>query len=231
MRITASHLNRLVSHQLLNSAEINALHYQSTGKSMSEAMPREVPNLRPVNGRSNQQRGPVRRAPSAFRMRGAWNVRISYPPLPGTQTLLTNTSHRLCHFCTSIADSPCQSLRIAACGRTYELGVQQLPTTGTLFPAYVRGLAYLSAGNGKASASEFQKLLDHRSDMGNCPLGALTFLGLARAYAMEAGMRLKGSSNPAATRTGADMGSLARAHRAYGDFLIFGRTQTPTSRS
>jgi hypothetical protein len=70
------------------------------------------------------------------------------------------------------------------------LGVQQLPTTGTLFPAYVRGLAYLSAGDGKASASEFQKLLDHRSDMGNCPLGALTFLGLARAYAMKAAQGL-----------------------------------------
>ena len=33
---------------------------------------------------------------------------------------------------------------------------------GGLYPAYVRGLAYLQAGCGREAATEFQKVLDHR---------------------------------------------------------------------
>ena len=40
----------------------------------------------------------------------------------------------------------------------YELGEQ----LGTLFPAYLRGQAYLLAHNGTAAAGEFQKLVNHR---------------------------------------------------------------------
>jgi eukaryotic-like serine/threonine-protein kinase len=51
----------------------------------------------------------------------------------------------------------------------------------TLYPAYVRGLAYLSAGDGDKAASEFQKLVDHPGVVLNFPLGALARLGFARA--------------------------------------------------
>jgi eukaryotic-like serine/threonine-protein kinase len=109
-------------------------------------------------------------------------------------------------------------LRVA---EPYELGVEQVPTTGALFPAYIRGLAYLGDGKGQASAAEFQKILDHHSLMGNCPLGPLALLGLARAYAMEAGVRPTRSSNFLATQNsaGADPDSLSRAHQAYRQFL------------
>jgi tetratricopeptide (TPR) repeat protein len=54
-----------------------------------------------------------------------------------------------------------------------------------LYPAYVRGLAYLRAHNGAAAAAEFQKILDHPGLMANCFVGALAHLQIARAYAIQ----------------------------------------------
>jgi hypothetical protein len=63
---------------------------------------------------------------------------------------------------------------------------------------YVRGEAYLRAGQGKAAA-EFQKILDHRGIVLNSPIGALAHLQLGRAYAMQ--------------------GDTAKAKTTYQDFL------------
>jgi hypothetical protein len=54
-----------------------------------------------------------------------------------------------------------------------------------LYPAYIRGQAYVAAKNGTAAVVEFQKFLDHRGIVLNFPLGALAHLGLARAYALS----------------------------------------------
>ena len=54
-----------------------------------------------------------------------------------------------------------------------------------LHPAYVRGKAYLTAGQGIAAANEFQKILDHNGIVWNCWTGALAPLGVARANALE----------------------------------------------
>jgi tetratricopeptide (TPR) repeat protein len=54
-------------------------------------------------------------------------------------------------------------------------------STSTLYPAYVRGQAYLSVGDGERAAGEFQKLLDHPGMVLNFQLGALARLGRARA--------------------------------------------------
>ena len=66
----------------------------------------------------------------------------------------------------------------------YELGEPPQFQLGTLYPAYIRGQAYLLAHNGTAAASEFQKLLDHRAIVLNFVTGALAHLQLGRAYAM-----------------------------------------------
>ena len=68
-----------------------------------------------------------------------------------------------------------------------------------LYPVYVRGQAHLLAHQGNESATEFQKILHHRSIVGNSPTGALAHLGLARAYALQ--------------------GDTAKARAAYQDFL------------
>jgi len=54
-----------------------------------------------------------------------------------------------------------------------------------LYPVYLRGEAYLAQGEGAAARAEFQKFLDHRGLVWNCPLASLAHLGLARAYALQ----------------------------------------------
>jgi eukaryotic-like serine/threonine-protein kinase len=78
-----------------------------------------------------------------------------------------------------------------------------------LYPTYVRGEAYLAAGEAKAAAAEFQKILDHSGIVWNCWTGALAHLGVARANALQA-----------RTSQGADADAArVRALAAYKDFL------------
>jgi tetratricopeptide (TPR) repeat protein len=78
-----------------------------------------------------------------------------------------------------------------------------------LYPTYIRGQAYLAAGQGKEAATEFQKILDHSGIVWNCWTGALARLGVARANALQ-------SKNS----TGADADAArVRALAAYKDFL------------
>src|SRR5262249_21342575 len=53
---------------------------------------------------------------------------------------------------------------------------------GGLYPAYVRGQAYLEAGQGREASAEFQKVLDHRGIVLADPIGALAHLQLGRAF-------------------------------------------------
>ncbi len=62
----------------------------------------------------------------------------------------------------------------------------------SLFPAYLRGLAYLRMNDGHKAAVEFQKLLDHPGLVGRDVVGALALLQMARAKKIsgdEAGAR------------------------------------------
>jgi tetratricopeptide (TPR) repeat protein len=54
-----------------------------------------------------------------------------------------------------------------------------------LYPTYIRGEAYLAAGQGKEAAAEFQKIIDHSGIVWNCWTGALAHLGVARANALQ----------------------------------------------
>jgi eukaryotic-like serine/threonine-protein kinase len=62
----------------------------------------------------------------------------------------------------------------------YETGV-----AAHLYPAYVRGLAYLSARKGNEAVAEFQKILDHPSVVSNDPIGALAHVDIARACTLQ----------------------------------------------
>ena len=100
-----------------------------------------------------------------------------------------------------------QALVLLEAATPYELGCPPPLQPGTLYPAYLRGQAYLLAHNGTAAAAEFQKFLDHRGIVINFPLGALAHLGLARAYAMS--------------------GDTAKAKSAYKDFLTLWKDADP----
>jgi eukaryotic-like serine/threonine-protein kinase len=67
-----------------------------------------------------------------------------------------------------------------------------------LYPAYLRGEAYLAARQDGAVA-EFQRIIDHPGIVWNCATGALAHLELGRAYALA--------------------GDKAKARAAYQDFL------------
>src|SRR5207249_10251833 len=71
--------------------------------------------------------------------------------------------------------------------------------SGNLFPAYVRGAAYLTAHQGAEAAAEFQKILDHRGIVVSAPIGALARLQLGRAFVLA--------------------GETVKAKAAYEDFL------------
>lgn len=55
---------------------------------------------------------------------------------------------------------------------------------GSLYPAYIRGEAYLAAGRGQDAAAEFRKVLSHLSIVLADPISALAYLQLGRAYAV-----------------------------------------------
>jgi eukaryotic-like serine/threonine-protein kinase len=103
--------------------------------------------------------------------------------------------------------SSAQALVSLEAAAPYELGGPPPFQTGTLYPCYLRGQAYLLSGNGSAAAAEFQKFISHHGLVINFPLGALAHLGLARAYALS--------------------GDTAKVRAAYRDFLALWKDADP----
>ncbi len=99
-------------------------------------------------------------------------------------------------------DHPAAALEWLEKLRPYEFGI-----VTTLWPPYDRGRAYLKLKKGKEAAVEFQRVLDHR---GVDPTGleyALSYLGLARAEALQ--------------------GNSAKSRTAYQDFFALWKDADP----
>jgi serine/threonine protein kinase/tetratricopeptide (TPR) repeat protein len=114
--------------------------------------------------------------------------------------------------------NPTLALNALQAASSIELGqVMFVINTSCLYPVYVRGEAYLAAGQGSAAAAEFQKILDHNGIVWNCWTGALAHLGVARANALES-----------RTSKGADADAArVRALAAYKDFLTLWKDADP----
>jgi len=83
--------------------------------------------------------------------------------------------------------SALKSLEVAAAPLEFGTVTFAANASGScLYPTYLRGQAYLAAGQGNAAATEFQKILDHSGIVWNCWTGALAHLGMARANALKA---------------------------------------------
>jgi hypothetical protein len=69
----------------------------------------------------------------------------------------------------------------------YELGIpcSWFGFFGNLYPAYVRGMAYLSARHGAEAVAEFRKILDDPALVWSDPVGAVARLQLARALVLS----------------------------------------------
>jgi serine/threonine protein kinase len=81
--------------------------------------------------------------------------------------------------------NPSQAISLLKIAEPLEFSGDTVLPGSPLYPAYVRGQAYLALHQGSAAAAEFQKLLDHEGMLVNCPLAALARLGLARAFAIQ----------------------------------------------
>jgi tetratricopeptide (TPR) repeat protein len=101
--------------------------------------------------------------------------------------------------------NPEQSIELLQTAVPYELTDKSFE--GCMYPAYVRGQAYLAAKQPSRAAAEFQKILDHRGLVQNCETGALARLGVARAFALQ--------------------GDKPKARAAYQDFLNLWKDADP----
>jgi len=86
-----------------------------------------------------------------------------------------------------------------------------------LYPTYIRGEAFLVAGQGNSASAEFQKIIDHSGMVWNCWTGALAHLGIARANALQAKNSQGADADAARTR----------ALAAYKNFLALWKDADP----
>ena len=114
--------------------------------------------------------------------------------------------------------SPASALNALRAASPIELGLIPFGNNvSCLYHVYVRGEAYLAAGQGSAAGAEFQKILDHSGIVCNCWTGALAHLGVARANALQS-----------RTSQGADADAArVRALAAYQDFLTLWKDADP----
>ena len=104
--------------------------------------------------------------------------------------------------------NPAKAIEIMEAARPYELGSpSNISMSLSMYPVYVRGLAYLSAKQGIKATAEFQRILAHRGIVQTEPIGALAHLGLARAYALQ--------------------GDTAKAKAVYQEFLTLWKDADP----
>ncbi len=105
-----------------------------------------------------------------------------------------------------------------------------------LQPVYERGLAYVRGGRGAEAATEFKKILAHRTISGLSVVHPLSQLGLARAFALQAGFTFSsvgaGFAPPATQRVAAAQSvdantALAKARTAYQDFFALWKDADP----
>jgi serine/threonine protein kinase/tetratricopeptide (TPR) repeat protein len=151
--------------------------------------------------------------------------------------------------------NPAQAIGDLQAATPIELGtIPFLNNVSCLYHTYIRGEAYLAAGQGKEAAAEFQKVLDHSGIVWNCWTGALAHLGVARANALQASIATAHvgttASAPATAHVGtaalgrpgeqsspaADSGKISPADRdaarvralaAYKDFLTLWKDADP----
>jgi len=104
------------------------------------------------------------------------------------------------------SNNPSKAVELLKASAPYELADVDLPPNA-LYPAYLRGVAYLKAGHGQQAAAEFQRVIDHPGVVLLHLQGALAHLQLARAEAMA--------------------GDKAAARQSYQDFLTLWKDADP----
>ena len=130
---------------------------------------------------------------------------IDFPDDTLVRSLYLPTIRGQIAFSRRNSSNAIEILKIAS---QYELGIPgDAEFSPSLYPVYVRGNAYLAAGQGGEAAAEFEKILEWPGVVLNEPISALAPLGLARAYVLQ--------------------GDTAKARSAYQDFLMLWKNADP----
>lgn len=103
--------------------------------------------------------------------------------------------------------NPNRAIELLAVASPIELASATNISNPALWPAYVRGGAYLMLHDGNRAAAEFEKFFEHRGLVRNSQIGMLARLGLARAHALQ--------------------GYTTKARAAYQDFLTLWKDTDP----
>jgi serine/threonine protein kinase/tetratricopeptide (TPR) repeat protein len=106
-------------------------------------------------------------------------------------------------------NDPNKAVEVLESAKAYEFsGTQPGPEFGAfLYPAYIRGQAYLSLHRGNDAITEFRKFSEHWGAVADSPLAALARLQLGRAYSLT--------------------GDNGKAKAAYQDFLRLWKDAEP----
>jgi serine/threonine protein kinase/tetratricopeptide (TPR) repeat protein len=114
--------------------------------------------------------------------------------------------------------NPALALNALQAASVIELGqISFVNNISCLYHVYIRGEAYLAAGQGSAATADFQKIIDHSGIVWNCWTGALAHLGVARGNALQS-----------RTSQGADADAArVRALAAYKDFFTLWKDADP----
>src|SRR5208283_3154361 len=91
--------------------------------------------------------------------------------------------------------------------QTVPYDLSYTPSFSVLYPAYIRGLAYLESGDGRSAAGEFQKLIDNPGMCWGYITGPLARLQLGRAQRL--------------------MGDNVSARKSYEEFLSIWKDADP----
>ena len=105
------------------------------------------------------------------------------------------------------AGEPAKAIEQLQVALPSELGQPGIGQFGALYPAYVRGQAYLALHQGSEAVAEFQKILNHRGLVAVDPVGAMARLQLGRAFTM--------------------LGDKDKAKSAYQDFFTLWKDADP----
>ena len=171
-----------------------------------EARQRAAAALALSNGRDVQSGAAAALALSGDAARAATLADDSAKRFPKDTIVQFNYLPTLRAQLSLLGNDPRKAIETLDIATPYELGsLTSAPIT--LYPAYVRGEAYLAAHRGREAAVEFQKILDHRGLVLNEPIGALAHLQLGRAYVMQ--------------------GDTTKAKAAYQDFLTLWKDADP----
>jgi eukaryotic-like serine/threonine-protein kinase len=101
-----------------------------------------------------------------------------------------------------------RAIELLEASQPYDLGQPTQFQLSTAFPLYLRGVAYLKAGNPAQAIPQFQKILDNRGAVLNFITYPLAQLGVARAYAAS--------------------GDTTKARAAYSAFLTLWKDADPS---